>query len=94
MAKEEEAVATAISLVREIFVMATKDVAVVEVAISAILTMVEAEEVMVLLLVAQSLMVAGLHRGRGQHTGVLLLQKILILVMVLPDLSGLHKGRL
>merc|ERR1712129_423421 len=43
MAKEV-AVATAISLVREIFVMATKDVAVVEVAISAILSMVEVEE--------------------------------------------------
>merc|ERR1712129_315735 len=41
---KEVAVATAISLVREIFVMATKDVAVVEVAISAILSMVEAEE--------------------------------------------------
>merc|ERR1712129_641631 len=43
MAKEAE-VAMAISLVREIFVMATKDVAAVEVAISAILSMVEAEE--------------------------------------------------
>ena len=55
--------------------------------------MVEAEEVMVLLLVAQSPVVADLPRDRGQHTGVLL-QKIPILVMVLPDLSGLHKGRL
>ena len=55
--------------------------------------MVEAEEVMVLLLVAQSPVAVDLPRGRGQHTGVLL-QKIPILVMVLPDLSGLHKGRL
>ena len=58
------------------------------------------EEVMELpLLVAQGLAVADLPRGRGQHMALLLqkipvmvlhLHKILILVMVLPDLSNLH----
>ena len=48
-------------------------------------------EVMELLLLDDLLLVV--LRDQGQHMGRLL-QKIQILVMVLPDLSGLHKGRL
>lgn len=47
------------------------------------------EEVMELLLLDDLLLVV--LRDQGQHMGRLL-QKIQILVMVLPDLSGLHKG--
>ena len=47
------------------------------------------EEVMELLLLEDLLLVV--LRDQGQHMGRLL-QKIQILVMVLPDLSGLHKG--